>query len=103
MFNITTLALVRRLLMYTHANLDARDTALGIARWWLESKEEVDLQALDEALDFLVARDIFSERLAADGRRSYRRVCSGAVVLRLLQELQSGAGANGGMASNTGP
>lgn len=84
--NLTTPALVRQLLMYTHANPNASDSAQGIARWWLDPSEGVNLQALDKALDLLVSRGVFAERIAADGRRSYRRICSDAQLQQLLAD-----------------
>ena len=86
----TTTALVRQLLAYTHANPDASDSAQGIARWWLDSTEEVDVQALGNALELLVAAGVFAERIAADGRRSYRRVGSDAQLAALLTSISSG-------------
>ena len=84
--HFTTPAIVRQLLMYTHANPNASDSAEGIARWWLDPRVCVDLQALGEALDFLVERGVFAERLAADGRRSYRRIGTDRQLQQLLAE-----------------
>jgi len=86
--NVKTKTLVRDLLMYVHANPDASDSAQGIARWWLDPKKEVDVQVLADALKFLVDKGVFAERVAADGRRSYRRSCSDAALLELLVSLQ---------------
>ena len=89
----TTPALVRQLLMYTHEKPNASDSAQGIARWWLDPRVCVDLRALGEALEFLVDRGVFAERLAADGRRSYRRIGSDAQLQQLLAELEAGSAA----------
>lgn len=84
--NFTTAAIVRQLLMYTHANPNASDSAQGIARWWLDPRVGVDLQALAQALDFLIERGVFAERLGTDGRRSYRRIGSDTQLQQLLAE-----------------
>jgi hypothetical protein len=86
--NVKTKTLVRDLLMYVHANPDASDSAQGIARWWLDPVKEVDVQVLADALTFLVDNGVFAERVAADGRRSYRRSCSDATLIELLASLQ---------------
>lgn len=82
--------LVRQLVMYSIANPGASDSAEGIARWWLDPSAPADMQALAEALHYLVARDAFAERLAADGRRRYRRIGSDALLLALLAEQPAG-------------
>lgn len=86
--NITTQAIVCQLLMYVQANPTASDSAQGIARWWLDTKEGVDVQILGEALNFLIARGVFAERVATDGRLSYRRICSDAQTQELLAAVQ---------------
>jgi hypothetical protein len=78
--------LVRQLLMYSRVNPNASDSAEGIARWWLPPDPAVDMQALDEALEFLVARGAFEERQATDGRRRFRRIGSAALLDQLLAE-----------------
>ena len=79
-------ALARQLMMYTRDNPDACDSAAGIARWWLEPGQPVDMPALAQALDTLVAQEVFAERIATDGRRSFRRSCSRERLQRLLSE-----------------
>lgn len=86
-------ALVRQLLMYSRAHPDASDSADGIARWWLDPHVPVDVQALDEALEFLVARGAFAQRRATDGRRRFRRVGSDALLQQLLADPSAGGGA----------
>jgi hypothetical protein len=88
--DLTTQALVCQLLRYAHANPHASDSAEGIARWWLDPKEGVDVQVLREALEMLVRQGIFEERVATDGRRSYRRSCPDAELRKLLGELACG-------------
>lgn len=100
--NVTTPALVRQLLMYAQANPNASDSAQGIARWWLDPKESVNLQALEEALDFLVSRGAFAERLGADGRRSYRRICSDFHLQQLLAQAQTRCVGRGKRAGGAG-
>lgn len=79
--------LAHDLLRYSLANPGASDSADGIARWWLDPSAGVDMQALDEALQFLVARGAYAERQAADGRRRYRRVGSDAAMQALLAQV----------------
>jgi hypothetical protein len=100
--DLRTPALLRQLLMYAQENPNASDSAQGIARWWLDPKDGLNLQALDEALDFLVSRGVFAERLAADGRRSYRRTCSDLHLQQLLAEAQSGCGGCANLPSSAG-
>jgi hypothetical protein len=84
--DITQQSLLRRLLMYVHANPDASDSTLGIARWWLDPNEGVDVDALTQVLELLVADGVFAERVGADGRRSFRRICSDDRLRQLLGE-----------------
>jgi hypothetical protein len=88
MCNKTTQAVVCELLAYVTANPGASDSAVGIQRWWLNPAERVDMQTLNNALDYLVGRRAISERIAADGRRRYRRSCSDSDLHSLLAELQ---------------
>ena len=88
MRNITKHTVVLELLAYVNANPSASDSAPGIQQWWLDSVEGVEVQTLNEALDFLVGRGVFSVRLAADGRRRYRRSCSDSELQSLLRELE---------------
>jgi hypothetical protein len=88
MRNITTPAVVCELLAYVNANPSASDSVAGIERWWLNTSEGVDMPTLKNALDYLVGRGAFSERIAADGRRRYRRTCSDSELESLLAELQ---------------
>src|SRR5512133_2462134 len=90
MSHLTTPALVGQLLMYAQAHPNASDSAHGIARWWLDTGEVVDMQALEEALGILVQRGAFAEKLAVDGRRSYRRIGSDALLQELLAEFRHG-------------
>jgi hypothetical protein len=99
MSHLTTSALVRQLLMYALAHPNASDSAPGIARWWLDAGQGVNLQALDEALTILVRRGAFAERLAADGRRRYRRIGTDSLLQQLLDETPDGNGGRGSSAA----
>jgi hypothetical protein len=85
--NITTQAVICQLLMYVHANPIASDSAEGIAQWWLDPKEGVNVQLVGDVLDFLVDRGMFAKRVAADGRHSYRRSCTDAQIQQVITEL----------------
>ena len=69
----TTRAVVRQLLAYADLHPCASDSAAGIQRWWLDPARSVDVQTLTHALNWLVARGVFSEHVASDGRCRYRR------------------------------
>jgi Fe2+ or Zn2+ uptake regulation protein len=84
-----TRAVVRQLLAYASAHPSASDSAAGIQRWWLDPAQGIDMQTLNHALNWLVSRGAFSEHVAADGRRRYRRHCSEVQLLSLIVELQS--------------
>jgi hypothetical protein len=88
MLSIATQALVCELLAYVNANPTASDSAAGIHRWWLDPAQGIDMQTLNDALNYLVGRGAFSEVLAADGRRRYRRSCSDSQLQLLLAELE---------------
>lgn len=88
MRNITTQTAVCELLAYVNANPGASDSAAGIQRWWLNPAGGVDVQTLNDALDYLVGRGAFSERVAVDGRRRYCRSCSDSELQSLLAESQ---------------
>lgn len=84
----TTRAVVRQLLAYADLHPSASDSAAGIQRWWLDPAQGIDVQTLIHALNWLVGRGAFSEHVASDGRRRYRRSCSDAQLQRLLVELR---------------
>jgi Fe2+ or Zn2+ uptake regulation protein len=82
-----TRAVVRQLLAYASAHPSASDSAAGIQRWWLDPAQGIDMQTLNHALNWLVSRGVFSEQVAVDGRRRYRRSGSDAELAWLLAEL----------------
>jgi Fe2+ or Zn2+ uptake regulation protein len=84
----TTRAVVRQLLAYADLHPCASDSAAGIQRWWLDPARSIDVQTLTRALNWLVARGVFSEHVASDGRCRYRRIGSDTQLRQLLVELQ---------------
>ena len=84
---LTKQTVIRQLLVRAHAYPEASDSAQGIARWWLEPAEAVDMQLLAEALDFLVAQGVFAVRVGPDGRARWLRVGSDAALQRMLAQL----------------
>lgn len=58
---------------YLRANPLACDTCEGIGRWWMGIGPMVSLDALEEALDWMVAHRLLERLPAADGRVRYRR------------------------------
>ncbi|HKB53986.1 MAG TPA: hypothetical protein VKD22_08295 [Ramlibacter sp.] len=88
MRDLTTPALACQLLRYSLLNSHASDSAQAIARWWFDEKDGVDVQRLDAALRLLIDRGAFDERVAADGRRRYRRIGSDTLLHQLLAELE---------------
>jgi hypothetical protein len=87
--------LIRQLLAHVAAHPGASDTAEGIARWWLNPKEWVDMHELTAALDVLVARGVMAEQHAADGRCRYRRIGTAQQIAVLRAELESADGLGG--------
>jgi hypothetical protein len=60
------------LLGYLHSNPDAKDTAEGIANWWLRARGiNVDQRDVSEALNDLVARDWLIRRQNMSGYQIY--------------------------------
>ena len=102
MSHLTTPARERQLLMYAQTHPNASDSTPGIARWWLDPGQAVNLQALDEALEMLVRRGAFADKLAADGRRSYRRIGSDVLLQQLLAETRSDNGHSSSAAAAAG-
>ena len=82
----STPALVRELMLYMLVYPNASDTAEGMARWWFDPRQRVDMTAVQEALDWLVRQEVFAERVAIDGRRSYRRICSDLRLQQLIAQ-----------------
>ena len=83
---LTKQAVIRQLLVYADVFPQASDSAIGIARWWIEPAEGVDMQVLADALDFLTAQGVFAEAVGADGRRRWRRLASTAHLRRVLAQ-----------------
>lgn len=81
---LTKQAVIRQLLVYADAFPEASDSAIGIARWWLDPAEAVDMQVLVDALEFLTAEGVFAQAVGADGRRRWRRVARTAHLRRVL-------------------
>jgi hypothetical protein len=59
---------------YLCANPKATDTLEGIAGWWLSPAQgNADLEAIQQAIDLLVARREMVRILSADGQVFYAR------------------------------
>ncbi len=84
----TSRAVVRQLLAYAEVHPSASDSATGIQRWWLDPAGSVDVKTLNIALNWLVRCGAFSQHVASDGRRRYRRSGSDAQLQQLITELQ---------------
>lgn len=82
--------LVRRLCHYVGANPRACDTLPGIARWWLDM--DPDDAPVQQALNWMIAKDLMEELIAADGRRRYRRIGTDAQLAAALAELKNSEG-----------
>jgi hypothetical protein len=83
---------VRQLALYLRRNPRACDTALGIARWWLEGSVRVPPATVAQALDRMVDLGVLECRSAADGRRRFRRAEPAALIDARLDRLSSGNG-----------
>lgn len=75
--------IVRGLAAYLQIHPLACDTAEGIARWWFGVEEEVTMQGLTKALQWMAQRGYIEEIVAADGRRRYRCQASQAQLAAL--------------------
>jgi hypothetical protein len=64
---------VQHLARYLHTHPFACDTCEGIERWWLATDPPLQLQQLQQALDWMVAHALVDRLPAADGRIRYRR------------------------------
>jgi hypothetical protein len=100
MRKINLQAVVCELLAYVDENPSASDSVAGIQRWWLKPAEGVDVQAVKDAVNYLVGRGAFSVRVAADGRRRYRRGCTDSELKTLLAELEAHPSAGDDCASD---
>lgn len=64
--------LARLMLRYLTQHPTAKDTADGIATWWLRQQRiEQSVEAVHRALDLLVGRGLVLERQGPDRRRYY--------------------------------
>ena len=95
MHNLITRAVVRQLLAYATAHPSASDSVVGIRRWWLDPEEDIEMETLNRALDWLVGRGAFSQCVAADGRCHYRRSGSDAELMSLMAALDAADDAGG--------
>jgi hypothetical protein len=68
-------AIVRSLARYLRAHPLACDSASGIAQWWLQPDDDVSMDALMRALDWLKRCDVVEDTAGSDGRTRYRRRC----------------------------
>jgi hypothetical protein len=66
-------AAIKALARYLRANPLACDSATGIAQWWLKPGEEVSMDVLARALEWLKETGALEESTGADGRVRYRR------------------------------
>jgi hypothetical protein len=66
------------------ANAHADDSAEGNSRWWLDSENDLVMEELLKALDWMKQHDLVEETVAADARRRYGRLASDAQLAELL-------------------
>ena len=62
---------MQRIERYVSLNQSARDTAVGIASWWLGPGRSVDLETVERALARLVLRGIIERTTNPDGTITY--------------------------------
>jgi hypothetical protein len=63
--------IARELENYVSLHPTAADTPEGIARWWLDRREQPALNHVEAALEQLVARGVLVKRLLPDGHSIY--------------------------------
>lgn len=63
--------IARDLEMYVSLHPTAADTADGIARWWLDRREQPALSRVEAALEMLVNRGLLARTSLPDGRAVY--------------------------------
>ena len=73
-------ALICALTAYLRAHPSASDSASGISQWWLDTGHFVGPKHLEQALHFLIDRQVMEMISAADGRTRYRRIGSDAAL-----------------------
>ena len=65
--------IARELEKYVLLHPTAADTPAGIARWWLDRREQPALNRVEAALEKLVERGVLVRRLLPDGNSIYRQ------------------------------
>ena len=80
---------VRSLGRYLRANPLACDSASGIAQWWFKPEDEVSMDVLVQALEWLKRSGALEESTGADGRVRYRRRGDDIVLDRALSARES--------------
>lgn len=63
--------IARELEQYVSLRPTAADTPDGIARWWLDRREQPALNRVEAALELLVARGVLVRRLLPGGKFVY--------------------------------
>ena len=64
-------AIVREVELYVSRHPTAADTTEGIARWWLDRREQPALSNVESALELLVVRGVLTSRLLPGGKSFY--------------------------------
>jgi len=63
--------IARELEKYVSLHPTAADTPDGIARWWLDRREQPALTQVEAALELLVEQGVLARRLLPDGHSIY--------------------------------
>ena len=63
--------LISAILLYLRAHPNAADSAEGIMQWWLPQQGSIDMNDLQQALDYLVETRAMSRTALLDGHMLY--------------------------------
>lgn len=66
-------SLIHAITHYLKAHPNAADSEEGIMQWWLPQQNQVDMDELQHALDYLVETRALSKTALLDGRMLYTR------------------------------